>query len=379
MKKVYFLRTNVLLSILAVFFMISQAAAQSEYYTGAKDPNSSIKTAEKPIQDYSHKYLPPSGREGGEVIASAISIPALPFNDSGNTCDNVNNYDVSCPYTGSVSPDVVYSYTPAENQIINIDLCGSTYDTKVYVYENTEVSYACNDDYYVDAACGVYVSAILSLSVTGGNTYYIIVDGYGGDCGDYLLLVDVVPPPPECSACLICSIPEGEPDIPDYGPDLNSGCNSFPVVTTPIELNQVICGRANTYYNYGDFRDTDWYEITLTEAGTLYWSGYAMFSLQLYILNSDCNNLTQYAGGTTSECSPVSISADLPAGTYYLWAGPSFFTGLPVAQNYTVMATFNAPPLEGFCPEPVPVSNWPLFMALGLIALLVTFRFWRMR
>ncbi|MCK4695659.1 MAG: choice-of-anchor J domain-containing protein, partial [Candidatus Cloacimonetes bacterium] len=96
-------------------------------------------------------------------------------------------------------PDVVYAYTPPGDITVDIDLCNSSYDTKVYVYENGETPgspYACNDD-----ACGPYgyQSALYALALTSGNTYYIVVDGYGGDSGNYELIVTEVafyPPPP---------------------------------------------------------------------------------------------------------------------------------------------------------------------------------------
>jgi hypothetical protein len=384
MKKNYFIKANVLLSILAVFFLVAQVAAQFENYTGASDPQGNKTTIVKPVVDYSQKYLPPSGREGGETIATAISVNSLPFNDIGYTCDNVNDYDEACPYTGSLAPDVVYSYTPSVNQYVNIDLCGSSYDTKVFVYENSYTPgfpYACNDDYYFDATCGIFVSALLNLSLTGGNTYYIVIDGYGGACGDYILNITGYTPP-SCDGCISCSIPEGEGDIPDYGiDDFNAGCNApeYGYPFSPIQLYQVICGRTNTYYNGGDFRDTDWYKITLTEAGTLYWSGYASFNLQLYILSGDCLNYT-YASGLGGNCSLVSISASLPAGTYYLWAGLNVFTGVPEGKNYNVIATLNAPPPENFCDAvaPVPVSNWALYIGIALILVFAIVRFRKM-
>jgi hypothetical protein len=383
MKKNYFIKVNVLLSIVAVFCLITGAVAQNHNYTGAANPRGTLSIVEKPILDYSHKYLPPSGREGGETIATAIPIASLPFNDTGFTCDNINDYDESCPYTGSTAPDVVYSYAPAANQFINIDLCGSGYDTKVFVYENGVGTVAgCNDDYYVDVTCGIYTSAIFNLPLTAGNTYYIVIDGYSGACGNYNLSIKN---PTDCSACLSCSTPEGEPDIQDDGLDItNGGCNMIQFgmepLFTPVYLNQVICGRTNTYMYFGStYRDTDWYEITLTEAGTLYWSGIAMFQLQLFILDNDCDNITVYASGSGGgNCSVVTISANLPAGTYYLWAGPTIYDGMPDGQNYNVIATLNDPPVEGFCTEQVPVSNWALFIGVGLILVFTLVRFRKM-
>jgi hypothetical protein len=79
----------------------------------------------------------------------------------------------------------VYAYTPSGDESVNIDLCNSEYDTKVYVYENgwtPGAPYACNDD-----ACGYfgYQSALYALDLFGGNTYYIVVDGYGSEYGEY--------------------------------------------------------------------------------------------------------------------------------------------------------------------------------------------------
>lgn len=149
----------------------------------------------KPKIDYSYKYIQSSDREGGEDIANALPISGLPFNDTGNTCDNIDDYDEACPYTGSDSPDVVYSYTPTWGEIITIDLCGSSYDTKVFVYEAIAGNLvACDDDFYkFGDACGSWVSKIEDLNLLGGQTYYIVIDGYGGDCGDYELLITGVP------------------------------------------------------------------------------------------------------------------------------------------------------------------------------------------
>jgi len=126
-------------------------------------------------------------RQGGEDIASAISIASLPYIGSGTTADYNNDYDEACTFTGSTAPDVVYSYTPAAPELVTIDLCGSSYDTKVYIYENDETTaIACNDDFYASGdPCGSYVSALFDISLTPGNTYYIVVDGYGTNSGDY--------------------------------------------------------------------------------------------------------------------------------------------------------------------------------------------------
>ncbi|MHC4609760.1 MAG: hypothetical protein ACYS7M_05380, partial [Planctomycetota bacterium] len=164
-------------------------------------------SAEEVAKLYEIPELPPTPatltqvgpRVGGDTCGTATAIGALPFSDSGDTCAFTDDYDEVCPYTGSTSPDVVYSYSPAANETVSISLCtGSAYDTKLYVYEGSCPSavVACNDD-----ACPGFVSELSSsfnadVSLTAGNTYYIVVDGYAGDCGLYTIDMAVTGGPP---------------------------------------------------------------------------------------------------------------------------------------------------------------------------------------
>ena len=146
-------------------------------------------------------------RQGGETVDDAVAIDALPYNNVGTTVGYTDDYDEVCPYTGSTSPDVVYSFTTDVAMAINVSLCGegSNYDTKVYVYENEAGSLAstvdggeataCNDD-ECENSTTQYLSFLPGVLCTPGNTYYIVVDGYGGGSGDYEIdVVDGTPSP----------------------------------------------------------------------------------------------------------------------------------------------------------------------------------------
>jgi len=148
----------------------------------------------------------------GENIASAIVLTGpLPISATGTTAGYLDDYDEACPYPGSGAPDVVYAYSPPSNVTIDIDLCGSSFDTKVYVYENAATPgnpYACNDDFYMDTVCGIYVSKIEGVILAAGNTYFIVIDGYSGsDYGNYVLKISEVVLVPSCPppASLIAS------------------------------------------------------------------------------------------------------------------------------------------------------------------------------
>jgi len=120
----------------------------------------------------------------GDSCASAIPITILPYSDRGSTTSFSNDYDEDCRYNGA--PDVVYSLTPTGDGSVDVSLCGSSYDTLLYVYEATcgGSLVACNDD-----SCGLQ-SFAGSVPLSGGTTYYIVVDGWGNSGGDYV--IDVV-------------------------------------------------------------------------------------------------------------------------------------------------------------------------------------------
>ncbi|MBU0617029.1 MAG: hypothetical protein KKI02_04880 [Planctomycetes bacterium] len=140
--------------------------------------------------------------DGGDTCAEATVIPSLPFSDTGTTNSFADDYEEVCPYNAPGSEDVVYSYTPTMDVCVDISLCdGSAYDTKLYVYENEcqvpddgQEPFACNDDactspFFPDP----YVSRLATLQLFAGNTYYIVVDGYGGESGNYVLDVTECP------------------------------------------------------------------------------------------------------------------------------------------------------------------------------------------
>lgn len=281
---------------------------------------------------------PVEHKQGGDTIFDAFVIPGLPFNDTGTTFGYVDDYDEVCPYTGSTSPDVVYSFTPADDINVLIDLCGSLYDTKLYVYDASLVQVACNDDFYFDDLCGVYVSAIEDLPLTGGMQYYIVIDGYGGESGDYVLAVEGFIPPEPCEIEIPDGvINEGEGPLPDgYVDMINGGCNSVPEVYSLLTVPEDGCTTVwgiGGFYDAGSFRDTDWYEFTApTDVLGIKFQGENEFDI--YLLNTDCGNIQVIDTFSVGDCDPfVEVSmATVPGTLYHLFVGVQFDSG--TLNNY---------------------------------------------
>ena len=303
----------------------------------------------------------PDGREGGETIATAWTIYALPFNDVGNTCDNIDDYDEACPYTGSTSPDVVYAYAPAADMCVSISLCDSYYDTKVFVYEdvvgNVPID-GCNDDNFncVDPPVS-YTSWIESVVLLAGHTYYIVVDGYGGGCGDYVLEMTEVDCPEPCDVICV-GVPEGEPTCYDgYDDVFNSGCNGtgFPFSIQPVG-NTTICGESGVYdFGGSTYRDTDWYQIYPCGGVPISITVEAEFGVLFGFVEGigDCVAPAFYSYTTAAECTPTTLTEYLPNQPFAIFVSTdSWDTSYLCGSEYSLT-------IEGYTEhcDPTPVEN----------------------
>lgn len=106
--------------------------------------------------------------------ATPISDGATPFSNAGATTDGPA--DSLCDFFGDnqVNQDIWFDYTASCSGNLTVSLCGSTYDTKVALYDGTSCVgdiLACNDDF-----CGL--QSQLSAQVTEGNSYKLRVGGY---------------------------------------------------------------------------------------------------------------------------------------------------------------------------------------------------------
>jgi hypothetical protein len=145
--------------------------------------------------------------------------------------------------------------------------------------------------------------------------------------------------PPPCAECPEGGIPEGEPDggcAEGYEDVYNAGCNSDPpTFNTPIQCGDTYCGGSGTFIgpDGGDFRDTDWFDFTLEGPTSVTWSATAEFPGLIFILDGVCPT-TVIVSATADYCVPFEVSADLAAGDYFVWMGPSVFTGVGCGVEY---------------------------------------------
>ncbi len=313
-----------LLTLSLALFLVSTASAQDPQLGSRLDKSHAPRLSSPGI---------PDGREGGEAMSDAIPITAFPFEDTGNTSDNLDDYDAVCPYSGSTSPDVVYLLPQrTEDLWLMVDMCGSGYDTKIYIMDGNLEVFACNDDTYFSDPCGQYVSAIEEAALPGGGTYYLVIDGYGGESGDYTLLIEELEAPIPC--LLECSgWWEGEPPLHDGYVDMwNSGCNDETGYYPFQELggicgppNLTLCGKSG-WYDAG-FRDTDWFICSVGETGIVHWTMDAEQETYGFLLSpQDCSMVAVEESFTVGPCAPgTMVIQGNPGDMLWLWVGPTTY------------------------------------------------------
>jgi len=294
--------------------------------------------------------------EGGETCATAVEILSLPFCDSGNTSDNLNDYVPPAGVNCSSSPpvgagkDVVYKYTPTVTEVVSVSLCGSGFDTFLHIYRNCPGTdnaelICCNDD---NNGCGnnSLQSCCPEVTLTPGATYYIVVDGWReGNFGSYQISMKYELGCAPCP-CVVCPPDAYHSEEPvcfnGYVDVTNSGC----VAGTPgffeaVPCNVTLCASGGRYFvNDIGFNDVDYYTLNVgPEGDSLYLhlrsAAAGQWALWRVLSEPICNDDVQTVFSSVfSACQDRSFSDCLTPGLYVL--GVLLTGNIPCGTPYVV-------------------------------------------
>ncbi len=150
------------------------------------------------------------------------------------------------------------------------------------------------------------------------------------------------------------SLDEGEP----FGDDTNGGCGADPPAFTEFDCGEVYCGSG---WAEDSMRDTDWYQIELSEPRLVRMTVMAEFEFMAAFVvtdppgTGDCSDMTgyldPYAVGNPCQEPAVSIEKSLDSGTHWFFLSPSVFEGYPISEGpwvYYISFECETPP-EGAC------------------------------
>ena len=120
------------------------------------------------------------------ATATVIDTSRLPFSTLSTTFGAGNDLDPgqSC-FTSALSTrgaDVVYQFTPGDTQVYNLTVTPfADYDMSLYVTTDCSTIADCAG---IDVR-GAGSPETLLKNLIAGTTYFIVVDGFGGDAGDF--------------------------------------------------------------------------------------------------------------------------------------------------------------------------------------------------
>jgi hypothetical protein len=203
---------------------------------------------------------------------------------------------------------------------------------------------------------------VLEIALTAPGEYWFFV-GADFDAGfvacpadnsNYCVRFDCVPAEPPCSITIPPSAiaetddagnPVGEPDCGQPDDLLNGGCNSVPPVFSAVECGDIIKG-TGTFT--GSTRDTDWFQIQLSQQTRVTLSVNAEFSALFGLLvgdfpvgQPDCALVTGINPfNITAPCVAATVSVCLEPGTYWFFVGGDFGGNpFPCGSDYTASFT----------------------------------------
>jgi hypothetical protein len=133
-------------------------------------------------------------------------------------------------------------------------------------------------------------------------------------------------------------IVEDEPICYDDFDDIyNIGCSA--IIWDTIPANCVFFGSSGTYLIDGlENRDTDWLEFDVADSSTVSLVGMAEFDILLLIIKQGstipCEGFVIVDNVSSQECTEFSLDLEIGAGRYWVWVGPSEFTGVSCGLNY---------------------------------------------
>ncbi|MCP3906184.1 MAG: hypothetical protein GY715_21375, partial [Planctomycetes bacterium] len=280
--------------------------------------------------------------DGSVVITGAQILAGITI--TGDTSDNTDFADSGvAPLSDcgvSTAPDEWYRIQigGATGTIaIDVDGCGTLYDSKFFIRDSGASIVRCNDD---GCGSGGGPSRLQNVVLAPGD-YDLAIDGFLSESGAYeVVLREFVP--------LSCFLdppcggePEGEPCDDVNDDTTNGGCLSTPNVFGTITIDgPAICGV--TWANAGR-RDTDWYAFSVAFPQLVVTHVRGEPDVVAFLL-------TMSAGGA---CPPIEVTHWPPAfsgacdtnqildtffqidpGDYVLFVGPGTETGNPIFDGF---------------------------------------------
>lgn len=262
------------------------------------------------------------------LFALPITQGTAPFTTTGATTDG--HAETTCS-AGGVSNDVWFRYSAAISGDTTLSLCGSAFDTKMYVYPGASnptdaatLPIACNDD---DPLCptGDARQSRISFNATAGLSYLVRVGGKNGAMGDGSIEVITPPTGPQIPVNNTCAGATWAADGASLTGSLQLATNN----------GTATCG------NSANSPDV-WFAYKPRTSGVIFFDSCGSnFDTNIAIFTGTCGNLTQVAcndDAQTGACagSAQSLAAIVGVANTTYYARLSSYNGQRGNYNFHV-------------------------------------------
>jgi hypothetical protein len=159
-----------------------------------------------------------------------VTDGTITFDNIGATTDGPDEPEMCdfFDYT-QIDADIWFCYTATGPDLLTVSLCGSSFDTKLAVYDGceclTDLPIACSDD-----NCGMAVESRVTLTAIEGASYLIRIGGFEGAQGEGFLTI-------LCGAGSPCGPGAGDCFEPNGSP----GCEDEDCCDTACAIDQYCC------------------------------------------------------------------------------------------------------------------------------------------
>jgi hypothetical protein len=259
--------------------------------------------------------------------------------DTNTTCGRGNYYEDTCLDYYDGGEDIVYELTvlsPVDVQI--------TLDPMETGWTGVAIDGVCppGESCLANATQGAQGwPTIYGLHLEPG-TYYLVVDTWPlpACIPEFMLTIEEIFG--EWVVCPSDGIPENEP----CGDDTNGGCGMDPPQFESLNCTETICG---TIWAEDGWRDTDWFEVVVTEPTSFVWSAVAEFPVIIGLVETDplgsgdCWDMTGYLdpwdmAGSVPDVAEI-MTDMLPPGVYWFWISHQDFYGAPCSSMSDYVVT----------------------------------------
>lgn len=226
-----------------------------------------------PSYNYSNLTISAPVNNSGCSVGTTVSVPSLPFTSAGRTtCGKLNDVGsgatISCGNNSYLSgEDEIFVFTPTVSGNISVNITSSGSYTGLFLFRNCPLSGYCagSGNECIGNTTAATGTKNLCAEVVAGETYYLIVDSWGG-CNPYDISIST---PASNFPGAVCS-------------------NAIPVTMPFTALRENTACMGDDYNNY-----------TTGSCGSLYESG----EDKVYVVNASgpqCLSITLSGASTNS-------------------------------------------------------------------------------